>query len=377
MGRVNVSLLRPGMKVERTVYGSRGEILIFKGGILTHAFIKKLEEHAIPFVYIDDGLHSDILTTEQACEDPFKVNVRDVVAKETRVAAVRQVKNILLETKESGRLVIEPQVVYDTVNQFTRELLSSKSLMVNLVDLRTQDDYTFAHSVNVCVLSLMTGITLGFNDEELANLGIGALLHDLGKVKIPDEILNKRGRLTKEEFSIIKMHTTYGYHLILHAKNLDRIHALMAYQHHESYDGSGYPLGLKEEMFIEQAQIISIADKFDALTADRVYRSSFPPREAYEMCAAAGNHLFKEHIVKAFLYNIAAYPSGSLVEINNGYIAAVIDTPRGCSTFPRVNFLFDQDRRQLASPQEVPLAEAGNLFVTRVLSEEEIRSLQS
>lgn len=377
MSRVSVSLLQPGMKVERTVYGSRGEILIFKGGNLTNAFIKKLEEHAIPFVYIDDGLRSEGITMSSAGANLLKVNVQDVVAKETRVAAVRQVKNILLETKESGRLVIEPQVVYSTVNQFTSQLLSSKSLMVNLVDLRTQDDYTFAHSVNVCVLSLMTGITLGFNNEELANLGVGALLHDLGKVKIPDEILNKPGKLTREEFSTIKMHTTYGYNLILNAKNLDKTHAMIAYQHHESFDGSGYPLGIKEEKFIVQAQIISIADKFDALTADRVYRRSFPPHEAYEMCAASGNYLFKEHIVNAFLYNIAAYPSGSLVEINNGYIAVVIDTPRGYSTFPRVNLLFDQNHRQLASPQEVSLAEAGNLFVTRVLTVEETRALQS
>jgi HD-GYP domain-containing protein (c-di-GMP phosphodiesterase class II) len=223
----------------------------------------------------------------------------------------------------------------------------------------------------------MTGITLGFNNEDLANLGVGALLHDLGKVKIPDEILNKPGKLTREEFSAIKMHTTYGYNLILNAKNLDKTHAMIAYQHHESFDGSGYPLGIKEEKFIDQAQIISIADKFDALTADRVYRRSFPPHEAYEMCAASGNYLFKEHIVNAFLYNIAAYPSGSLVEINNGYIAVVIDTPRGYSTFPRVNLLFDQNHRQLAAPQEVFLAEAGNLFVTRVLTVEEIRALQS
>lgn len=145
----------------------------------------------------------------------------------------------------------------------------------------------------------------------------------LGKVKIPDEILNKPGRLTDEEFSTIKMHTTYGYKLIFDAKGLDKIHALVALQHHESYDGSGYPLGIKDDKFIEYAQIISIADKFDALTADRVYRKSFPPYEAYEMCAASGNYLFKKHIVDAFLYNIAAYPSGSLVEINNGCIAVV------------------------------------------------------
>ena len=128
--------------------------------------------------------------------------------------------------------------------------MSSRDLMFNLVDLRQQDDYTFAHSVNVCVLALMTGMTLGYDSKKLAILGVGALLHDLGKIKIPDEILNKPGRLTREEFSIIKKHTVYGYELIRDSSSLDSLHAIMAYQHHESCDGTGYPAGIKTEKFM-------------------------------------------------------------------------------------------------------------------------------
>lgn len=377
MSRISTSLLKPGMKVERSVFGPRGEILINKGSVLTYTYIKKILEYEIPYVYIKDDRKQQAVIKKnktRAAELP-RIEAKDVVAKETRVAAVRQVKNILLETKESGRLVIDPQSIYSTVNQFTGEMMACRELMFSLVDLREQDDYTFAHSVNVCVLALMTGITLGYDGKKLATLGVGALLHDLGKVKIPDEILNKPGKLTREEFSTIKMHTVYGYELIRDSKTLDGLHALMAYQHHESCDGTGYPAGITADKFHDFSQIISIVDKFDALTAERVYRKPFTPCEAYEMCAASGNYLFKDYIVKAFLKNIAAYPTNSIVEITNGYIGKVIDTPKGFSTLPRIMLLFDPDYQLMPEPQEISLVDKPGLFVTKVLTKEAVQSL--
>ena len=131
----------------------------------------------------------------------------------------------------------------------------------------------------------------------------------------------------------------------------------------------------KEKEFNEYAQVVAIADKFDALTADRVYRNAFPPREVYEMCAASGDFWFKDNIVKAFLVNIAAYPSGSLVELNDRRIAEVIDTPRGYSLFPRVRVLFNQNRRQLPEPQEISLSKQGDLHIVSLLNAKEIESL--
>ncbi|MDD2443144.1 MAG: HD-GYP domain-containing protein [Desulfotomaculaceae bacterium] len=367
MGKVNISSLEPGMKIGRTIYGARGEMLIRKGVELTPGHIRKLAQLEVSFVFIDDESAPGTVIP--------KIVVKDVIADQTRLAAVQQVKNILLETKESGRLVIDPQTVYKTVNNFTDELLSSSSIMVNLVELRSQDDYTFAHSVNVCVLALMTGITLELDKKELGVLGVGALLHDLGKVKVPDEILNKPGTLTKEEFKIMKKHTYYGHELIQRAKGFEDTHALIACQHHECYNGSGYPLGIKENEFNEFSQIVAISDKFDALTANRVYRNAFPPHEAYEMCAASGNFWFKDHIVKAFLHNIAAYPSGTFIELNDRRVATVIDTPKGLSMFPRVRVLFNKNRRLLSAPQEIPLSEQSDLYISRSLSTKEVQSL--
>lgn len=240
--------------------------------------------------------------------------------------------------------------------------------MYNLVDLRTQDDYTFAHSVNVSVLALMTGITLGFNKEQLSLLGLGALLHDLGKVRIPDRILNKPGKLTADEFSVMKEHTTLGYRMIRNARNVGDIPAIVAYQHHECFDGSGCPLGIKGQEFHQYAQIAAIADKFDALTADRIYRPAFPSHEAYEMCAASGNLWFSDYIVEAFLSNIAAYPTGTLVELNNEIAAVVLDTPKGSSLFPNVRIFADTKGCPVGSPYEVSLNQRTDLYITGILS---------
>lgn len=362
MRKISVLSLQPGMKVGRTIFSSVGEIFLKEGIILTSPYIKKLIKTGIPYIYIDDGLLSDLI-------------IDDMISIETRTAAIQQVKQILLQTKESGQLVIEPSGLYSTVKGFTDHLLDNRSLMVNLIDLRSQDDYTFAHSVNVCVLALLTGITLGYSKEQLTVLGVGALLHDLGKVKIPEHILNKPAPLTPEEYAIMKEHPIHGYGLITTSQELAAEHAIIALQHHECFDGSGYPSGIMGDAYHEYAQVVAIADKFDALTANRIYRKAYPAHEAYELCAAAGNYWFKDSVVKAFLHNIAAFPSGSLVKLSNGQLAVVLETPKGCSRFPKVRLLFDQDGQRLISSKEISLMEQDRLFVVDVLSDQEINAL--
>ena len=362
MRKASVFALTPGMKVGRTIYNNRGAVLLAAGAVLNEKLIKKLIELGASYIYITGG--------------PLDVaEVPDVISEETRNAAVQQLKSVLLESRESGRLLIKPDNLYCIAKRFINELLVRQNLMVNLVDLRTTDNYTFAHSVNVCVLSLLTGLTMGLAEDELVQLATGALLHDLGKTRIALEILNKPGPLTDDEFRIMKKHPLYGYEIIRQAPQFDTIPALIALEHHENYDGSGYPEGKRRDDIHKLSQITAIADRFDALTANRIYRRAYPPHEAYEMCAAAGNYLVRADIAKAFLYNIAAYPSGSPVKLNNGWVGTVLDTPKGYSRFPRVKLFFDDCGRRLSSPQEVSLLDERKLFVEKVLNDEEVNSL--
>lgn len=348
--------LRPGMRLASNIRNNEGKVLLRAGVELNERYINYLNSLQIDIVAIsDDGREYGL------------AEVKDVVNSKTRKAATEQVKNILLDAKESGRLVIEPQALYNTVGELTDQLLENASLVFNLVDLRTQDDYTFAHSVNVCVLAIMTGITMGYSRDQLSELGIGAILHDLGKIKIPDNVLNKPGPLTDAEFVIMKTHTTHGYELIKNTGKFDEIYAFMAIQHHEHFDGSGYPLGLKNKQIKEYSQIVAIADKFDAITADRVYRKSFPPVEAYAMCQAAAGYFVKDSVVRAFIYNIAAYPANTVVELSNGMIGVSMDTPKGNSLYPMIKVYYDENRRQLSVPFELPLYNTDGINVVKVL----------
>jgi len=362
MRKINVASLKSGVKLGKPVYSSGGDILLKSGTTLNEGYIKKLKKMGISFVFVEDDKAPGL-------------SPGDVVARDTRVAAVRQVKDVLLETRETGKLVIDPQSIYSTVSEFTDQLLSSNALVYSLNELRSQDDYTFAHSVNVCVLSLLTGITLGYTNTRLMELGLGAMLHDIGKMKVPTELLNKPGKLTEEEFSIIKQHAFWGYELIQNAGNLGEVPAIIAYQHHESLDGSGYPLGVAGDQFNEYAQIVSIADKFDALTANRVYHPPFPAHEAFEMCAGSGNYWFTERVVKSFLYNIAAYPEGTPVKLSNGLVAVAMDTPKGHSLFPKVRVVLHQYKGLLREQYEIALYARKDLQIVSVLKEDDFKEL--
>jgi len=355
MRKVGVFALQPGLILGEAVYSNSGSMLLPAGAELTHKNITKLKDFEVPYVHVRD----DFLTG---------INMVPLIDQKVRHVAEQQVAKILLSVRETKQLAISSLTLDRVANQLLNQLLDKRDLMLNLMDLHTRDNYTFIHSVNVCVLALMTGLTLNYSAEDMLILGAGALLHDVGKEMIPDEVLNKPGKLNSKEYTQIKNHTVYGYDLISSTKELGETAAKIALQHHEHYDGSGYPQGLKGKDFHEFAQIVAIADKFDALTSDRVYRNAYKAHEAYELCAASGNYLVKEEIMQAFLHNIAAYAPGTLVQLNNGQVGVVIDTPKGYSVFPRVKLLFDQFAQPI-SPYEVNLVRTPGLAVIKVLND--------
>lgn len=358
MRKIPVGALRPGLKTGRPVYNGNGQVLLNSGVMLTERFIHRLKLLGIPAIYIDDGFLPDI-------------EINDVISEETRVQAIAKVKALLSEQSGQrslvGRAIIGLKDMYATVNDIIDELLSNHSLMVNMIDIRCLDEYTFGHSVNVCVLAVLTGITMGFNRNKLFQLGMGALLHDIGKTKIPLVLLNKNGPLTGPEFEIIKKHCTYGAEILARDPYAGPLCRLVALQHHERYNGTGYPAGLAGDEIHLFARITGLADTYDALTADRVYRRAYPPHEAYEMIAGSGDYLFDFDVVQSFLFNVAAYPLGSLLRLSSGETGVVVDTIRGFSLYPRVRILFAADGTPLTSPYELWLGEHRQLAVAEVI----------
>ncbi|MBC7326124.1 MAG: HD-GYP domain-containing protein, partial [Moorella sp. (in: Bacteria)] len=222
-----------------------------------------------------------------------ELEVEDIVSEQTRLEAIKTMKEIFAEVPAGGKgralQLLDTARIRWVVCRILDDLLDRKELMLNLADIRALDDYTFAHSVNVCILAMVTGLTLNYSRSALLHLGMGALLHDIGKTCIPLDILNKPGRLTMEEYKIVRRHTQYGFDILQMQKGVGPVSALVALEHHERYNGSGYPRGLKGEAIHQFASITGVVDVYDALTADRVYRRAYPSYEAYEMLAGAGN----------------------------------------------------------------------------------------
>lgn len=365
MRRVPTDLLQPGMRVGHNIYNSRGETLISQDVVLHKRYIDSLKRLGIPALYITD-------------ESLPEFYIDDVITERSRLEAIKLVRNILQGQHDAISRLDHALIngSRKTISDIIEQLLDNPCLMVNMIDIRTTDDYLFGHSVNVCVLSLITGISLGYDKGSLMNLGMGSLMHDMGKTLIPSHILNKPGPLSEEEFNVIKKHSEYGYSILNNNSYIKKLSALIALQHHERYNGEGYPKGLQGANIHEFSQIVGIADMFDAMTADRVYRKAHPPNEAFEMLAGSGDFYFDYKLVMAFLSNIAAYPSGTIVCLNTKEIAIVVETPKGLPLCPRVKVIYDAAGNKVPEPVDIDLSKQNEITVLKVIEYEKLEEIK-
>lgn len=232
-------------------------------------------------------------------------------------------------------------------------------IMQEVGGLRSYDIYTYYHSLNVSVLSTVTGMCLGFSDDRLIDLGLSGALHDIGKQMVPLSILNKKGSLSEEEFNIMKLHPVCGYDYIKSHFSVFSVEVFLGIlDHHEKLDGTGYPRGLTGENISLFGRIISVCDIYDALTSDRPYHKAFLPSEAVEYLYASKD--LDKNVVRAFTHSIYAYPPGTSVQLSDGKRGIVIKNHCGYPCRPLIklkedNFINLLDTRNL------------NLTITAVL----------
>jgi putative nucleotidyltransferase with HDIG domain len=362
MRRVKIAELKLGMIVARNIYDSDGRILLHTGVQLSDNYITRLNQMGIASVYIKDEF------------DEFNIPVVDVVSEQTRVETIKIIKQNfeLLENNHK----IDTRTIKKMVDYLIDELLANYNVLISLNDIRSFDDYTFAHSVNVCILSIMTGMSLLLNDLKLKELGVGALLHDIGKTKIDKAILNKAGDLTKEEFAEIKRHTQYGFEILRAYDEFPLLAAHVAYQHHERWDGNGYPRQLAGENIQAYARIVATADVYDALLADRPYRPSYSINQAITILKNMAGIYLDARCVTALIANIAVYPVGSLIKLNTGEIGIVMDNNKEFPTRPVVRIIIDNTRHSLVRQHEIDLSKLSSIIIVKALSDEDIAELK-
>ena len=325
MQKIKIGQIAKGAVIAQDVYTADGRILISRGTPFRDSFLARLDIAGIREILVADLHHEE--DRDQAIRlDPLlslqqEIQIDDIIYEKTRRQAERQIMKTMIRfgSMRQGRL----DRVMKTVELIMEQLLSQTDMVLSLSKLRSIDDYTYEHSVNVCVISLVIGIELNLEKASLRELGIGAILHDIGKVGVDERIIKKPGRLSREEFDEVKQHTELGYQ-ILRGNGLSEEVARIALYHHERIDGSGYPHHLEGKGIPLYARIVAISDFYDAITNDRIYRKRMTPENAYrEIIRTASNHL-DEGLVEKFLKHVRMYPTGSGVVLNTGEKAIVI-----------------------------------------------------
>ncbi|MGP4040598.1 HD-GYP domain-containing protein [Gracilibacillus sp. D59] len=311
MRLVPTKFIRAGIELAKPIYDARGRVLLQKNIRLTESMVNRLKSSGITYVFTRE-------------EDTDDIIVHPPIPDQQRIEAVQKIKETFRSfesedlTKNNYLLEKAALKLEQLVKEIANELSKNDDVIHYLSDLLIIDDYVFSHSLNVSMYTLALAQELKLKDKDLEQLGLGAVLHDIGKIIIPDEILNKSGKLSDMEFKLVKAHTEYGFDLLRKAHNIPLLVAHCAYQHHERLDGSGYPRGIKADDIHPFARIIGVADVFDAVTSNRVYRDAMLPHEGLEILYTGAGTQFDMHLVETFKKTVALYPNGLTVYLSDG-----------------------------------------------------------
>ena len=274
-----------------------------------------------------------------------------------------------VETQAKLGRVFEVEPLRHLVNSFLDSLLKDPAAILGLTAIKSHDDYTLNHSINVCILALSLGSSLGLDDTSMRSLGLSALLYDLGKVRIPEDILNKEGPLTADEWQIVKSHAPEGAHLLKRIQLVDQMPMVVAYEHHQRHDLQGYPAadeGQREQHLF--SRVVALCDAYDAMTTRRPFRREIRPDKALAVLMQGRNKAYDPSVTKALVAMLGIYPMGAVVRLSDATTAVVFRVNRDDLLRPRVKRLTDAAGRWFDEPEVIDLrlisAEAGTFALS-------------
>jgi HD-GYP domain-containing protein (c-di-GMP phosphodiesterase class II) len=270
----------------------------------------------------------------------------------------RQAAGLVREVMQDARLgkAVQLDRVAPVVENITASILRNPGALLGLLRIKNKDDYTFLHSVSVCTLLVAFCRSRKLDEETTYQAGLGGLLHDTGKALVPDHILNKPGRLTEEEFAVIKRHPRDGYEILKKTPAIGPIPLDITLHHHERRDGSGYPDRLAGDAIGELAQMAAIVDVYDAITADRVYHKGLPAAEALRKILEWSKFHFNPAYAQEFVRCVGIYPVGTLVLLESGRLGVVVEPHESGLLTPKVNVFYNTRSETYIRPETLDLA---------------------
>lgn len=358
--------------------------------ITTDAEVEKIRVAGIHEIYIDTDRGLDVIfaPTEGEVRKQLETEMQ-AMASEVRPSSVAKV----IAAEEFGRAQIVHQEANDiihsmlndvrlgkqvqleqiapSVERMTTSILRNNGALLALCRIKDKDNYTFQHSVSVGALMVTFCNAMGMSKEVIHQAGIGGMLHDVGKMKIPDSILNKPDRLTEREFGVMKCHVVESKKILLQSKGISETAINVAAQHHERHDGSGYPLGLKGTEISQLGQMAAIVDVYDALTSDRCYHKGMSPTDALRKIYEWSKFHFNPELVQAFMRAIGIYPIGTLVRLESGRLGVVVEQNEKTLISPKVKVFFSTKSNMHITPEVIDLSRSlGKVGGDRIESHE-------
>lgn len=285
-----------------------------------------------------------------------RASMREEAARAARICA--KSKQAVVSMFQEARMgkAVSAEDCAPLVEEIANSVSRNPGALISLARLKTADDYTYMHSVAVCALMIALARQLGLGEEETRQAGLAGLLHDLGKAFIPGEVLNKPGKLTDEEFAVIKTHPERGYAALLDGSGAGAQVLDVCLHHHEKTDGSGYPKGLKGERISLFAKMGAVCDVYDAITSNRPYKAGWDPAESLRRMAEWAKGHFDEAVFQAFVKSVGIYPTGSLVKLDSGRLGVVCEQSPASLLAPKVKVFFSTRSNARIPPEEIDLS---------------------
>lgn len=291
---------------------------------------------------------------------PATAELKDEVAHARRLhgEANRIVRNIMDDVRLGQQIAVDR--VEPLVENMVESIFRNQDALLPLVRLKNHDDYTFEHSVSVCALLVAFGRGMQLSREIIKEIALGGLLHDVGKAGIPDAILNKPAKLTDDEFAKMKNHVVQSIVVLQHTPGISTIALEVAGQHHERFDGSGYPNRLAGDQISLYGQMAAIVDVYDAISSDRIYHKGMSPPQALKKLLEWSSHHFDPRLVQSFIRAIGIYPTGTLVQLESRRLGVVVEQNEGNLLEPVVRVFYHAGQQHYITPERLDLAKTAD-----------------
>jgi len=348
----SIENLNAGDILAKPVYDDKCQLLLSKEAVLTESYIRRLEHSNIQCVYVEDELTRGI-AFDTVVSDELKVR---------SVNTVKQIFKALSDRKSSMYTVKDLDAIKDVVDALMDEIYNHHNTLYCMTELMGTDMYTYHHSAEVAILSMLVAKSMGLNNAFIHKIGVGALLHDIGKMKIPGDVLNKIEALTGEETELLRTHSQLGYNMLKESANISPISRQIVLLHHEKLNGVGYPLGLKNQDIPVHVRVVTMCDIFNATTSNRSYKSRLNVDMALEVLRVEAVYELDREIYHHLLKVANIYPAGTLVELSDGRLAIVIKENHEAQTRPVLQIVKNNRREE-----SINLMDHLTLFITRTI----------